>query len=267
MRFGLTLPIFDRLADPILLAELASDAETAGWDAVFVWDHLRYRPPVTSATDPWIAMAAMATRTERLLLGPMVTPLARRRPQIVARQLVALDHLSNGRMVLGVGLGLDSSGEEFVGFGEEADPRRRAQLLDEALELLESLLAGDEVDHHGEHFTASGGRFLPTPVQGRLPIWVAARWPHQRPLRRAATYDGAFIIEVTPADLPAALEIIEAERPGGLSDYDVVVQDAIGGDPRPWIDAGATWLLTTFDPFTVDARVVRAAIAQGPPRG
>jgi alkanesulfonate monooxygenase SsuD/methylene tetrahydromethanopterin reductase-like flavin-dependent oxidoreductase (luciferase family) len=263
MRFGLTLPIFDRLADPILLAELASEAEAAGWDAVFVWDHLRYRPPVKSATDPWIVMAAMATRTERILLGPMVTPLARRRPQIVARQLVALDQLSDGRMVLGVGLGLDSSGEEFVGFGEEADPRRRAQLLDEALGLLGSLLAGEEVDHHGEHFTASGVRFLPTPVQSRLPIWVAARWPNQRPLRRAAAYDGAFIIEITPADLPAALETIKAERSDGLRDYDIVVQDLAGADPQPWADAGATWLLTTFDPFTVDADVVRAVIRQG----
>jgi alkanesulfonate monooxygenase SsuD/methylene tetrahydromethanopterin reductase-like flavin-dependent oxidoreductase (luciferase family) len=212
-------------------------------------------------------MAAMATRTERILLGPMVTPLARRRPQVVARQLVALDHLSNGRMVLGVGLGLDSSGEEFAGFGEETDPRRRAQLLDEALDLLESLLAGEDVDHHGEHFTASGGRFLPTPVQSRLPIWVAARWPNQRPLRRAAAYDGAFIIEITPSDLPAALEVITAERSDGLRDYDVVVQDVIGADPQPWADAGATWLLTTFDPFTVDADVVRTAITQGPSRG
>jgi alkanesulfonate monooxygenase SsuD/methylene tetrahydromethanopterin reductase-like flavin-dependent oxidoreductase (luciferase family) len=264
MRCGLTLPIFDRLADPSLLAELANEAEAAGWDAVFVWDHIRYRPPALAATDPWIAMAAMASTTDRVLLGPMVTPLARRRPQVLARQLVALDQLSGGRMVFGAGLGLDDSGGEFAGFGEETDPRRRAEMLDEGLDLIEGLLSGEVVDHHGAHYTASNVQFLPTPVQARLPIWVAARWPNQRPLRRAARYDGAFIIEITPPDLPAALAVIEAERDGGLTGYDVVVQDVAGADPEPWAAAGATWLLTSFDQFTVDADVVRGAIAGGP---
>ena len=130
MRAGLTLPIFDGLADPRLLADLAATAEQAGWDGVFVWDHVVYRSPVRAATDPWIATAAMAARTERVALGPMVTPLARRRPQVVARQAVALDHLSGGRLVLGVGLGLDRSGGELSRFGEELDDRRRAAMLD-----------------------------------------------------------------------------------------------------------------------------------------
>jgi alkanesulfonate monooxygenase SsuD/methylene tetrahydromethanopterin reductase-like flavin-dependent oxidoreductase (luciferase family) len=172
-------------------------------------------------------------------------------------------------MVFGAGLGLDTSGDEFSAFGEETDPRRRAEMLDEGLELLAALLSGDEVDHHGEHYTASDVRFLPTPVQSRLPIWVAARWPNRKPLRRAARYDGAFIIEITPPDLPAALEVItaawiDAGRGVDRGDYDVVVQDAVGADPQPWADAGATWLLTSFDPFTVDAATVREAIAAGP---
>jgi alkanesulfonate monooxygenase SsuD/methylene tetrahydromethanopterin reductase-like flavin-dependent oxidoreductase (luciferase family) len=266
MQFGLTLPIFDRLADPRLLADCASQAETAGWDGVFVWDHLRYRAPIEAATDPWIAIAAMAMGTQRIRLGPMVTPLARRRPQVVARQLVALDHLSAGRMVFGAGLGLDSSGEEFVAFGEEADPRRRAELLDEGLDVLVALLSGEEVDHRGEHFTAAGVRFRPTPVQPRLPIWVAARWANQRPLRRAARYDGAFVIDITPSDLPAAIATIEAARGTGRDGFDVVVQDAADADPQPWERAGATWLLTSFDPFTVDPAEVLDVIAAGPPR-
>lgn len=265
MRFGLTLPIFDRLADPRLLAELAFEAETAGWQAVFLWDHISYRPPVQAVTDPWVALAAMALQTERVLLGPMVTPLARRRPQVVARQLVALDHLSRGRVVLGVGLGLDSSGGEFVNFGEETDPRRRAEILDEGLDVLTSLMSGATVDHRGPHFTVSDVRFLPVPVRGHVPIWVAARWPHRRPLRRAARFDGVFVIDVAPADLPGVIEAIGAERPAEPGDYDVVVDGPPGSDPRPWEDAGATWMLTTFDPFTVDADVVRAAIAGGPP--
>jgi alkanesulfonate monooxygenase SsuD/methylene tetrahydromethanopterin reductase-like flavin-dependent oxidoreductase (luciferase family) len=266
MRYGLTVPIFDRLADPSLLADLAAEAEQAGWDAVFVWDHLRYRAPVQSATDPWIAMAAMASRTERVLLGPMVTPLARRRPQIVARQLVALDQLSRGRVVFGVGLGLDSSGEEFTPFGEEPDPRVRAEILDEGLEVLTALLSGNEVNHRGPHLTAAGVQFRPIPVRGHLPIWVAARWPNPRPLQRAARFDGVFVIDVTPPDLPKVVSSIAAARAAGVERFDVVVNDEVGADAEQWARAGATWLLTRFDQFTVDADVVRRAIAAGPPR-
>jgi alkanesulfonate monooxygenase SsuD/methylene tetrahydromethanopterin reductase-like flavin-dependent oxidoreductase (luciferase family) len=179
---------------------------------------------------------------------------------------VALDHLSNGRIVFGVGLGLDSSGEEFVRFGEEPDLRRRAEILDEGLDLLTALMSGDEVDHRGAHFTASGVRFLPTPVRGHLPIWIAARWPNPRPLQRAARYDGVFVIEVAPSDLPGAVASIEAARPAGRGDFDVVVNDVAGADPQPWADAGATWLLTRFDPFTVTAADVRAVITRGPAR-
>src|SRR5205823_5698657 len=120
MRFGVTLPPFDALADPRRLADLAVAAEAAGWDGCFVWDHVYYRPPVRAVSDPWTALAAIAMQTSRVTIGPMVTPLARRRPHVVARQVVALDALSNGRFVLGVGLGLDRSGGELVRFGEEA---------------------------------------------------------------------------------------------------------------------------------------------------
>jgi alkanesulfonate monooxygenase SsuD/methylene tetrahydromethanopterin reductase-like flavin-dependent oxidoreductase (luciferase family) len=264
MRFGLSLPIFDQLADPILLAELAESAEAAGWDGVFIWDHLRYRAPATSATDPWIALAAMAARTERVLLGPMVTPLARRRPQVVARQVVALDHLSGGRVVLGVGVGQDTSGEEYVGFGEAIDTRRRADMLDEGLDVLTGLLSGERVDHHGEFYTATDTQFLPTPVQPHLPIWVAARWPNPRPLRRAARYDGVYAIDLTPSDLPQLIERVAASRDGDRVGFDVVVHRRANEAATPWADGGATWLLTTFDPFAVTAAAARAVIAEGP---
>jgi len=265
MRYGLTLPIFDALADPLVLADLAAAAEEAGWDGVFVWDHVVYRSPIRAATDPWIATAAMAMRTERIALGPMVVPLARRRPQIVARQAVALDHLSGGRFVLGVGLGLDRSGGELSRFGEETDDRRRAEMLDEALELLGRLLSGELVDHHGAHYTIDGVQFLPTPVRGHLPTWVAARWPNKRPMRRAARYDGLFVIDVTAADLPAAIAEVERSRPDGLAGYDVVVEADPGSDARPWEDAGATWWLASPDPFTLSLDAVRAVVDAGPP--
>jgi alkanesulfonate monooxygenase SsuD/methylene tetrahydromethanopterin reductase-like flavin-dependent oxidoreductase (luciferase family) len=266
MRFGLTVPPFDVLADPRLLAELACDAEEHGWDGLFVWDHVRYREPVRAVTDPWIALAAIAQRTSHLVIGPMVTPLARRRPHIVARQAVAIDQLSGGRFVLGVGLGLDTSGEEFVRFGDETDPARRAEMLDEALDLLAALWAGRLVDHQGGHYRAADVRFAPTPVRGHIPVWVAARWPHRRPLRRAARFDGVFAIDLAPDQLVEAIAVIEAARGVSAAPFDVVVHDLAGADPGPWAAAGATWLLTTFDPFQLDGAAVRAVVRNGPPQ-
>ena len=107
VRSGLFLPLFDELADPAVVARLSAEAEEAGWHGVFVWDNLRFQEPVVDVADPWITLAAMATATERIRLGPMVTPLARRRPVKVARETATLDRLSGGRLTLGVGLGSD----------------------------------------------------------------------------------------------------------------------------------------------------------------
>jgi alkanesulfonate monooxygenase SsuD/methylene tetrahydromethanopterin reductase-like flavin-dependent oxidoreductase (luciferase family) len=264
VRFGLTVPIFDELADPRVLAELAAEAELAGWDGFFIWDHVVYREPVRGVTDPWIALAAIACHTERITIGPMVTPLARRRPHVVARQLVALDHLSRGRLVFGAGLGLDTSGGEFSRFGEEQDPRVRAAMLDEGLDLINALISGAPVDHRGAHYTASDVTFRPGPVGDRIPVWVAARWPHRRPLVRAARFDGVFVIDLEPDALPEAVAAVASYRPEGTAGFEVVVHDADGSDPRPWASAGATWLLTRFDPFTSGTADVRAVIAAGP---
>lgn len=262
MRLGLTVPIFDSLADPRALADLAAAAEGAGWDGFFVWDHVLYRPPTTSATDPWIALAAIAAATERIELGPMVTPLPRRRPWIVARQAVALDHLSRGRLVLGIGLGLDASGGELSRFGEELDDRRRAGMLDEGLTVLTGLLAGEPVVHRGEHYDVDAPPFLPTPIRpGGLPIWLAARWPHRRPVARALRHDGVFLIDTED---PAAVASI-AEQAAALDQpFDIVVAGEPGAAVEPWAAAGATWWLAGFDPFTATPAAVRAAIDAGP---
>ena len=115
-------------AEPALVASLATRAEERGWDGFFVWDHVEYRAPVSRVADPWITLAAVAVGTSRLVIGPMVTPLARRRPHQLARETVTLDRLSGGRLVLGVGLGSDRTGEfDPARFGEEGDPRERAQ--------------------------------------------------------------------------------------------------------------------------------------------
>jgi alkanesulfonate monooxygenase SsuD/methylene tetrahydromethanopterin reductase-like flavin-dependent oxidoreductase (luciferase family) len=223
-----------------------------------VWDHVVYRPPVVAATDPWIALAAMAAATTRVQLGPMVTPLARRRPWIVARQAVALDHLSGGRFVLGLGLGLDASGGELSRFGEELDDRRRAGMLDEGLAVLTGLLSGAPVSHRGEHYTVDA-TFLPAPVRpGGIPIWLAARWPNRRPVERALRHDGVYLIDTSdPADLA---ELVERAPEG----FEIVVEDQPGRPIDGWADAGATWLLAEFDPFAVTVAQVESVIAAGP---
>lgn len=263
MLHGLFVPPFGPLADPRVLADLAARAEAGGWDGVFLWDHVLYRDPATHVLDPWTALAAMAMTTTRVRLGALVTPLARRRVQVLARQVAALDLLSEGRMVLGVGLGLDSSGGELSRFGEELDDRARAAMLDERLDVLDRLLSGEHVTHP----LADGVRFLPTPVQQRVPVWVGARWPNRRPLRRAAHWDGVFPIDLDdPADLPALLAVIAEERTS-TSPFDVVVQGRVSEpDERraQWAQAGATWWVTRTDPFALDLDAVRATADRAP---
>jgi alkanesulfonate monooxygenase SsuD/methylene tetrahydromethanopterin reductase-like flavin-dependent oxidoreductase (luciferase family) len=265
MRSALFLPIFGELAEPALVAELAAEAEAGGWDGVFVWDHVQYRPPVTDVADPWVTLAAMACATSRIRIGPMVTPVSRRRPHKLARETVSVDRLSGGRLVFGAGLGDDTS-RELSAFGDEADAAARGRLLDEGLELLVRLWSGETVDHAGPAYQAGGVRFRPVPVQRpRIPVWLAARYPNRAPLRRAARYDGLFPIGLShPGQLGELLEVVAAQREG-TGRFDVAVQGAAGQSTDGWAAAGATWWLVRFDAATVTAAEVRAVIAQGPP--
>ena len=189
-RFGLGVPNGGDFADPSRLAALARTAEAAGWDGFFLWDHVIRRQPWQPMVDPWVTLAAVAVATERIVLGPMVTPLARRRVSVVARQSVTLDHLAAGRLRLGVGLGAPD--DEFTRFGEDADPRRRALLLDESLEALQLLWSGEAVSYRGRAVVIDDVEFRPTPVHGHIPIWVAGGWPGGAPFRRAACFDGVW---------------------------------------------------------------------------
>ena len=266
MRHALFLPIFNELADPRVDARLAASAEEHGWDGVFVWDHIQYRSPADAVADPWITLAAIAAATEAVRIGPMVTPLTRRRPQKLARETASLDVLSGGRLVLGVGLGSDGSAEQTT-FGESDDAKVMAARLDEGLAVVEALWSGEVVHHHGRHFTVDGARFLPRPLQRpRVPIWVAGRWPNQGPLRRAARFDGFFPIELdAPDQLVEQIEAVQALRRPDAGGFEVVVRGGADEDPAPWEAAGATWWLTDFDPFTVTAAEVASVAAAGPP--
>lgn len=258
-RRGLFVAPFDALADPRVVGDLAAAAEAAGWEGFFVWDHLLYGDRVGDIADVWTCCAAVAMRTERIVFGPMVTPLARRRPQVLARQAASLAVLSGGRFVLGLGLGDDWVGE-FSAFGDEEDPRVRGKMLDEGLEVLTGLLAGERVDHHGEHYTARGATFRPAP---EVPVWLAGRYGNRAPLRRAARHDGFFVIGLDgPDDLDQVTSALAEHGP--RSGFDVVVDLQPDQDPAPWTDRGASWVLTRVGPYDLDLDRVRAIVDAGP---
>jgi alkanesulfonate monooxygenase SsuD/methylene tetrahydromethanopterin reductase-like flavin-dependent oxidoreductase (luciferase family) len=246
-RRGLFVAPFDELADPRVIADLARDAENAGWKGFFVWDHVRYRAPTRAVADPWVALSAIACATERMRIGPLVTPLSRRRVHKLARETATLDLLSGGRLTLGVGLGSDNNGE-LEPFGEVVEPRERARLLDEGLQALSGYW---------------GGEFEPVPVQQpRIPVWVAGRWPKRRPLERAARWDGFFPIELPGPEALAEVARTVRDLRGDLDGYELVIEHPPGADPGPWEAAGATWCLTSFDQTPTRAEVA-AAIEEG----
>jgi alkanesulfonate monooxygenase SsuD/methylene tetrahydromethanopterin reductase-like flavin-dependent oxidoreductase (luciferase family) len=192
MNYGLALPTGGECGDPRFLVELAERAEAAGWDGIFPEDYVLYQGDPTMPTSPtWPVLAAIAVRTERLVLGVEVTPLARRRPWNVAREVAAVDQLSEGRAVLGVGLGdvgefvvADAS---FTHFGEELDARRRAEQLDEGLEIIAGLWTGEPFSFRGTHYTVDEVTFLPRAVsEPRAPDLDRRRLPTS-PADRART--------------------------------------------------------------------------------
>lgn len=276
LRSALWFPLFDELVDPVAVARIAAAAEEAGWDGVFVWDHINWRAPVQAVADPWITMAAMASATERLRIGPMVTPLARRRPTKMIRETVTLDQLSGGRLTLGVGLGSDRFGQEFSKTGEQEDDRARAGMLDEFLGVLTAGWSGEPVNHRGEYYVVDDIAFQPRPVNGRIPVWVAGFPGKRKPVLRAARYDGFFPVNLEhPDELAEAVAAVLAARevhltqsaePGSesLQDYDIAVALPPDADVKAFAEAGATWWLAEFDLDTITLDTVYGVLADGP---
>ena len=167
-------------------------------------------------TDPWILLAALATLTQRIRLGVLVTPIARRRPWKLAREAITLDHLSEGRLILGVGIGGDWIGE-YSTFGESTDDQLHGEQLGEGLAVLDRLWSGEQFSFSGAHYHISETQFLPQPVQQpRIPIWVGAGWPRSRPIERATRWDGIVPFKhggsLTPDDYRAMIATIQAHR-------------------------------------------------------
>ena len=277
MKYGLDVAITGAYADARLLADLAALAEEAGWDGFFVQDGL-LNADAEAVVDPWIALSAIALHTKRLSIGAFMTPLAAYRPWQVARQTVALDHLSHGRLIFGAGLG--EKAQDFAAVGDDHDPRRRAEKLDEGLDILRKLWSGETFTFHGAQYQMTAVQLLPKPVQSpRIPIWTAGVWPNHKPFRRAARFDGVYIASLkangealTPNDLREALAYIQAQRDPTVP-FDVAFAGETPTDAgqcativRPYRDAGVTWWLEGIWPERGSAEDLRERIRQGPPR-
>jgi alkanesulfonate monooxygenase SsuD/methylene tetrahydromethanopterin reductase-like flavin-dependent oxidoreductase (luciferase family) len=276
MRFGVFLPPFAEFAEPRRVVALAKLAEESGWDGLFLWDHMLAAPGMAVA-DPWVIMGAVAAGTSRIRMGALVTPLPRRRPWVLSRQMATLDRLSNGRLIGGVGLG-DDGWSEFSSFGEVADPVTRGQMLDEALELLQRFLSGEPVKYQGRHYAVDAPPLLPKPRQDPLPLWGAVRWPNRKPLARIAKLQGCFPIFATASGLPppapgdiAALRAALTAL-GAQPDHDIVVRCALSAEDPAGVpavlaaleDSGVTWVLEGFPPGAPPGHVADV-VASGPP--
>jgi alkanesulfonate monooxygenase SsuD/methylene tetrahydromethanopterin reductase-like flavin-dependent oxidoreductase (luciferase family) len=269
MKYGFVLP-FGSARDA---ANLAYAAEQAGWDGFFVWE------PVWGI-DAWVSLAAAAMRTERIRLGTMLSPISRMRPWKLASETVTLDHLSGGRTILSVGLGATDTG--FEAFGEVTDRRTRAELLDEGLQVLTGLWAGQPFSFAGTHYRVKPTDFLPPPPpiqQPRIPIWVVGAWPRPKSMQRVLRYDGLLPYlpgeELTPAALHEIKAYIDANRTVDTP-FDIVVEGVTPGDDpsqaitivEPWAEAGATWWIEALWPQpgqAQDIQTVQQRVLQGPP--
>lgn len=294
MKCGIYVPNFGAYGDPHNLLELALIAESAGWDGVFLWDHiLLHRHSAIPMVDAWVALSAIAARTSRILLGPLVTPLARRRPWKVAREIISLDALSRGRALLGIGLGAPADAE-FECFGEDPADKVRAKKMDEAIEIVAALQSSEPTSFHGTHFHVDDVRFCPPPVQQpHVPVWVAGFHPNVRPMQRAAKWQGVFPLQapstsaehvdaadvlwstmwLTPGQLRECVEMVSQYRES-MTGFDVV---ASGGTPprepaagkrlvAEFQTVGATWWLEWLDEQRGSYAEMLDHIRQGPPR-
>ncbi len=258
-RWGLSLALAGELSDPAVVAEVAVDAEAAGWDGAFVWDHLWNRTGAPFG-DPWVTLAAMAIATERVRIGTLVVAMARRRPQLVAQAATTVDRLSRGRLILGVGYGTESHGE-YTAFGELlTDDRARAAAYDRGIEMLLPALAGEPVPQAGNRRITVAGAQHP-----RCPIWVAGTPTHRAGPRRAVRH-GLEGIALAGAAEWQPDHVTDALAAAGVAPGTIEI--VLVGGAHPASDAlaaaGATWLVPEIRDDAAPG-AARAAARQGPP--
>lgn len=290
LKTAIYLPNHGPFGDARAIADLARDAETAGWDGFFLWDHIAEYDEAGDSqpcADPWLGLTAAAMQTTSIKLGTTVTPLPRRRPHKLARETVTLDQLSNGRLILSVGIG--SGPIEWHHLGEETDQRVRGNMLDEGLDILAGLWSGEPFQFDGEHYQIEKAQFLPPSFQQpRIPVWVGGEWPNKRPFRRMARWDGMFPLfnvygqEQEPVFAEAVAYVLnERERLGLNGPFDVIKMGMSPGDNpseaaaiiSTAVEAGATWWLELLMPEVYGLNptdpkaysVLQERVMQGPP--
>ncbi|MFX0094927.1 MAG: LLM class flavin-dependent oxidoreductase [Candidatus Hodarchaeota archaeon] len=278
MKFAINVPNYEEYSNPNTLVELAFEAEQAGWDAFFLWDHMIIDVNWKVAmADPWVALGAMAVKTKHIRLGAMITPLARRRPWKVAREIISLDHLSRGRVIFGVGLGAPEA--EFTAFGEEENPKIRAEKLDEGLDIITGLWKGEAFSYTGKHYKIDNVTFLPRPIQTpRIPIWVGGGWPNKPAFKRATKWDGVVPVSaawpkrLTSQDAKDIVVYIKKYRT--TSDpFDICIGGETPSDSieaakiiKPFINAGITWWTEDVNDMRGSLNEMRERIKAGPPK-
>lgn len=263
------------------LLKAAEEAEAGGWDGFFLWDHLYFSWAPCYMPDSWTVLSAAAARTDKIILGTNVTALPRRRPQVLAKQLVTVDQISNGRAVLGVGLGGSGeggdAGDEFSSFGEESSYRVMGRMADEALEVITRLWSGDQVNYKGKYYTVRNAVFLPKPIQTpRIPIWVGAF--ADPALKRAARYDGWVTTGPCPSvALPGfsfekvheKMVMVEKYRKND-GPFDIVYAyefppGGVGEDISRAESVGVTWMLDILSAMRLRGDETLNYIRNGPP--
>lgn len=274
MHYGIVLSNIGAYSNPREAVRLAQAAEKAGWEGFFIWDHLGFVWGAPSA-DPWVVLSAVAASTELIRIGADVTPLARRRPHIVANALASLDLLSDGRVIFGAGLG--GVQREFAAFGDPGDAKERAAMLDEGLTILDRLMSGEEVTHHGDRYTVEGITLAPLPVQRpRVPVWIggeanpalrrAAHWDGW--LASATNLDGTIGMSKSPEKIEEMVEEIRSHRPPDTP-FDVALDGYTepGDDklPHAYAEAGATWWLESIHGRRGTPEEMLARVEAGPP--
>jgi alkanesulfonate monooxygenase SsuD/methylene tetrahydromethanopterin reductase-like flavin-dependent oxidoreductase (luciferase family) len=240
LKFGFYAPNSGATGDPKLVVELAARAESAGWDGFFLWDHLTaWREPIS---DPWVMLGAVAVRTERIAIGPMIVPLARRRPHKVVLEAATLERLAPGRTMVGVGLGAP---DDFTKFGEDADWRTRARKVEESLATIRESLPD-------------------------LPVWVSGEWPRRQPFHGVNLADGVFPIHrdgekwrpLTPDEVSAAVASLPERSRRDFAMWSF--NDEGHGDLAAYEVAGVTWWMV--EGFLLPPDELRRVADAGPHR-
>jgi len=274
VKYGVTLPY----GDARITANLAQQAEKAGWDGVFVGD-------AVWCVDPFIQLTAAAMSTNKIRLGTMVLAMPLRRPNHVASESMAIDRLSGGRLILGMATGATWMG--WQGFPDEViDTRARAEMLDEAIDIITRLHQSEQFDFDGKHYHIKLSQvdtvhYPPKTIQQpRVPMWIPGAWPRMKSMRRVLKCDGLLPMkmnidgraeDVTPVDLREMKAYIDANRKLTTPfDYTIEGQTNNLGPAQardkimPWIEAGITWWIEGT--WNLSREEVEARICLGPPQ-